>query len=71
MASRQEYAQEDDQLFTLGYGKMNDPASRGLQNTQVSLAHVEYEGGKSKAYAKGIGIEINFQRWVSLFMHLA
>ena len=42
MASRQEYAQEDDQLFTLGYGEMNDPASRGLQNTQVSLAHVEY-----------------------------
>jgi hypothetical protein len=52
MASRQEYAQGDDQLFTLGYGKMNDPASRGLQNTQVSLAHVEYEGGKSKPMLK-------------------
>ncbi|KAF9688763.1 hypothetical protein SADUNF_Sadunf01G0021900 [Salix dunnii] len=52
MASRQEYVQEDDQLFTLGYGKMNDPASRGLQNTQVSLAHVEYGGGKSKPIVK-------------------
>ncbi|XP_010999605.1 PREDICTED: uncharacterized protein LOC105107397 isoform X1 [Populus euphratica] len=40
MASRQEYAQEDDPLFTLGYGKMNDPASRGLQNTQTDLAIV-------------------------------
>ncbi|KAJ6713280.1 PROTEIN LNK2 [Salix purpurea] len=40
MASGQEYAQEDDQLFSLGYGKMNDPASRGLQNTQTELAIV-------------------------------
>jgi hypothetical protein len=33
VASREEYAQEEDRLFTLGYGKMNDPASHGLQNT--------------------------------------
>ena len=52
MASREEYAQEEDRLFTLGYGKMNDPASHGLQNTQASLDHVEYDEGKNKPILK-------------------
>ncbi|KAJ6694762.1 PROTEIN LNK1 [Salix koriyanagi] len=52
VASREEYAQEEDQLFTLGYEKMNDPASHGLQNTQASLDHVESDGGKNKPVLK-------------------
>ncbi|KAI9215616.1 hypothetical protein POPTR_T126906v4 [Populus trichocarpa] len=52
VASREEYAQEEDRLFTLGYGKMNDPASHGLQNTQASLDHVEYDEGKNKPILK-------------------
>jgi hypothetical protein len=52
VASREEHAQEEDQLFTLGYGKMTEPASHGLQNTQASLDHVEYDGGKNKPILK-------------------
>ncbi|KAF9686396.1 hypothetical protein SADUNF_Sadunf03G0154200 [Salix dunnii] len=52
VASREEYAQEEDQLFTLGYEKMNDPASHGLQNTGASLDHVESDGGKNKPVLK-------------------
>uniref|UniRef100_A0A6N2JWN0 Uncharacterized protein n=1 Tax=Salix viminalis TaxID=40686 RepID=A0A6N2JWN0_SALVM len=52
VASREEYAQEEDQLFTLGYEKMNDPASHGLQNTQASLDHVESDGGKNRPVLK-------------------
>nr|TKS08896.1 uncharacterized protein D5086_0000101950 [Populus alba] len=33
-------SREEDQLFAPGYGKMNDPASHGLQNTQTDLAVV-------------------------------
>jgi len=52
VASREEDAQEEDRLFTLGYGKMNDPASHGLQNTQASLDHVEYDEAKNKPLLK-------------------
>ncbi|KAI5596102.1 hypothetical protein BDE02_03G184800 [Populus trichocarpa] len=52
VASREEYAQEEDRLFTLGYGKMNDPASHGLQNTQASLDHVEYDEAENKPILK-------------------
>ncbi|KAL9349270.1 hypothetical protein Peur_056525 [Populus x canadensis] len=45
-------SREEDQLFALGYGKMNDPASHGLQNTQASLDHVEYDEGKNKPILK-------------------
>uniref|UniRef100_A0A3N7G7X8 Uncharacterized protein n=1 Tax=Populus trichocarpa TaxID=3694 RepID=A0A3N7G7X8_POPTR len=31
---------------------MNDPASHGLQNTQASLDHVEYDEGKNKPILK-------------------
>ncbi|CAK7336558.1 unnamed protein product, partial [Dovyalis caffra] len=52
VASRQDYAQEDDELFTPGYSKMNDPASYCLQDTQASLDHAEYDGGKTKPILK-------------------
>ncbi|XP_011042160.1 PREDICTED: uncharacterized protein LOC105137914 isoform X2 [Populus euphratica] len=45
-------SREEDQLFALGYGKMNDPASHGLQNTQAGLDHVEYDEGKNKPMLK-------------------
>ncbi|KAL3599648.1 hypothetical protein D5086_007566 [Populus alba] len=45
-------SREEDQLFAPGYGKMNDPASHGLQNTQASLDHVEYDEGKNKTILK-------------------
>ena len=45
-------SREEDHLFALGYGKMNDPASHGLQNTQASLDHVEYDEGKNKPILK-------------------
>ncbi|WCJ39043.1 hypothetical protein M5689_020065 [Euphorbia peplus] len=47
-----EYAQEDDQPFTLDYGKMNVPASHGLQNAFAALDHVEIFGAKSKLVLK-------------------
>ncbi|XP_065868294.1 protein LNK2 isoform X2 [Euphorbia lathyris] len=47
-----EYTQEDGQSFTLDYGKMNLPASHGLQNAFAASDHVEYSGDRSKPVVK-------------------
>ncbi|XP_020533899.1 protein LNK2 isoform X2 [Jatropha curcas] len=47
-----EYVQEDDEPFTLDYGKVNDPASHVVQNACAVLDHVEYAGGKNKPMMK-------------------
>uniref|UniRef100_A0A5B6ZR00 Protein LNK2 n=1 Tax=Davidia involucrata TaxID=16924 RepID=A0A5B6ZR00_DAVIN len=39
---------DQDQSFTPGYGKMDDPTSHCPQNVQASMNDVEYAGGKSK-----------------------
>ncbi|GAV79018.1 hypothetical protein CFOL_v3_22483 [Cephalotus follicularis] len=49
---KKEDEQPDGPLFTLGYMKMNDPASDALQNAHIILDHVEYPGGKSNPTVK-------------------
>ncbi|XP_050234128.1 protein LNK2 isoform X1 [Mercurialis annua] len=43
-----ENVQDDNQPFTLDYGKVNDPGSHGLQNPSNVLNQVECMGGKSR-----------------------
>ncbi|KAA8537315.1 hypothetical protein F0562_026998 [Nyssa sinensis] len=47
-----EYVLDQDQSFTPGYGKMNDPAPHPPQNVQASMDDIEYAGGKSKIPVK-------------------
>ncbi|XP_048226349.1 protein LNK2 isoform X3 [Ricinus communis] len=47
-----EYVHDDNHPFTLGYGKVNDPASHGMQNASPVLNQVDFAGGKSKATLK-------------------
>ncbi|OAY53472.1 hypothetical protein MANES_04G165400v8 [Manihot esculenta] len=49
---KSECIQDDDQTYTLDYGKVNDPASHGLQNACAVFDHVKYAGGKSKPTVK-------------------
>uniref|UniRef100_A0A5B6ZSQ3 Protein LNK2 n=1 Tax=Davidia involucrata TaxID=16924 RepID=A0A5B6ZSQ3_DAVIN len=48
-----EYVLDQDQSFTPGYGKMNDPTSHPPQNVQASVDAIEYAGCKSKISVKG------------------
>ncbi|KAJ9190586.1 hypothetical protein P3X46_001772 [Hevea brasiliensis] len=69
---KSECVQDDDHTYTLDYGKLNDPASHGLQNACAVLDHVKYAGGKSKPTVKeqndltimGKNTAVNSQRTV-------
>ncbi|XP_023879320.1 protein LNK2 isoform X1 [Quercus suber] len=53
MEIKTEYVQQDDdQPFSIDYGKLKDPALHGMQNAHAILDHVECAGDKINTMAK-------------------
>ncbi|KAJ4826417.1 hypothetical protein Tsubulata_036687 [Turnera subulata] len=61
VGSTTEYTQVDDRLFNPGYGKVNDPISHGIQDSDAVVDQAEYAGDKSKPIVKQEQIDFSIQ----------
>ena len=62
MEIKTEYMQQDDdQPFSIGYGKLKDPALHGMQNAHAILDHVECAADKINTMAKEQVLRDNLQ----------
>jgi hypothetical protein len=53
--------QDDDQSFTIGYGKIKAPACHGMQNAHAISDRVECAGDKSNTIVKEQVLQVNLQ----------